>query len=659
METPSYVFCTFVTVPACDAGDGSSCPQIAMSRCDNPRFDLSLRHQEDRGSMGKRRIHDAPSLGIVAVLLASYGCSAPFSANTISEQLYQGSDATLWLGGVVPVCYDGGDGNNPGLLAQARTLLDTYGWSAVANVQFTGWGMCRSPGITGTVRIHFAHGSNGNTSLKGENALQFTDVTLADDASAQQFTYEVLHEFGHVLGWDHEQQRPDNWPQGVFGGEQYCTQNQTNPPQALIDPYGTYRTPYYDVQSIMSYCTGNPWALSPGDVAGVQAAYGLKTPTTRGQNSSNAAVSRTANNLDAYFAHGDGSIWIAYWYDGLNSGTWPSYQLPNAGPGTAPAGAPIAAVSRAANNVDVFYVNSNGGINDNYWSSTGGWGWLTLPSTAGLATPGEQIAAVGASPGALDVIYAGNDRNLYWSHWSGQCSGAVTQCGWQKPLKVVFDGSVPVGAAVSAVARTADRLDIFYIGADGVPHTSACQGFGLNVGGSCTAYNFVNFSLATGSSCVANPGASIAATARSANNIDIFYPSKQGSICTHYWSQGASWTNFAPLGNGTIGSLASITAVTRAPGNLDIFWMASNAQGTGNMHTAWWYAGSNWGTADLGGTYGGVGMSGGLMGATARTSDNLDIFAPGRQFGNPFSSLTTSYWYSGATRWTSYQTDSY
>jgi len=602
--------------------------------------------------MHQRTIHDARLLGIAAMLFAVYGCSAPGNVASERQPLYQGGN--LWFNGLVPVCYDGGDGNNQALLGQARSLLDTYGWSAVANIQFVGWGVCDTPGALGSVRIHFAHGGSGNTSQLGQHVLSFTDLTLADDASAQQFNYIVLHEFGHAIGWLHEQQRPDNW--SLLNGEIYCTINQTNPPQGIALG-GNTRTPYYDNQSIMSYCTGNPGMLSPGDVTGVQDAYGLKTPTMRGQNSSNAAVSRTASNLDAYFAHPDGNIWIAYWYDGLNG--WPGGPLPSAG--TAPAGAPIAVVSRAAANVDLYYVNTNGGISSNAWNP-GGWGAFTLPGTGAngvQATPGAQIAAVGGSPGALDVFYAGTDRNLYWSHWSGQCGSSFTQCGWQNPVQVVSDGSVPVGAAVSAVARTPDRLDIFYIGADYVPHTAWCRGFGLNVSGSCTQNGFGSQTLATDSTCTARPGSSIAATARSVNNIDIFYPGQQGALCTQYWSQGNTWNFYAPFGNGTIGSSASIAAVTRTPNNLDLFWMGNNAQGTGNMHTAWWSAGNDWGTADLGGTIGGVGRAGGLMGAVARTPDNLDIFAPGRLFDNAFSSLTTAYWFTGASGYTSYQTDNY
>lgn len=596
--------------------------------------------------------------GVAALLLAA-GCNAPDGAmDETGEELYQGSGTTLWTNGVVPVCY-ATDGNNQALINKARYLLDTYGWSAVANVQFTGWGACGSSApASGAVRLHFAHGTNGNTAILGKRASAFTDVTLVDDGTDQHYTYEVLHEFGHALAWDHEQQRPDNWPNGTSNPERFCNQNQSG---QSSDPGGTYRTGYYDTQSIMSYCTGWAWQLSPGDVAGVQGAYGIKPGLPyRGANSSNNAASRGTGNLDTFFVHQDGSIWTSYWYSTFPGGNWPTFQLPAAGPNSAPVGAPIASVSRANDNLDIFYVNPSGGVNTNYWNPNG-WGGFTLPGTANLAQPGEQVAAVSGSPGQIDVLYAGKDKNLYWQHWSGQCSGSNTQCGWTNPQKVVGDGSIPVGAAVSAVARTPDRLDVFYLEADGTPHTSACFGFGTTGGGSCNAGSFSNFRLNYNAGCLAAAGGNIAATARTANNIDIFYVNNSKAICTNYWNPSSGWNSFALTGNNATASWSSIAAVTRAPGNLDIFYLGTNAQGTGELHTAWWYQGANgWGTADIGGTYGGVGTPGGVVGAAARTANNLDAWAPGIQlFGGQFRSLTTWYWYTGAPSWTSYQTNSY
>jgi hypothetical protein len=102
-----------------------------------------------------------------------------------------------------------------------------------------------------------------------------------------------------------------------------------------------------------------------------------------------------------------------------------------------------------------------------------------------------------------------------------------------------------------------------------------------------------------------------------------------------------------------------MTAVTRTSGSLDVFFMGTNAQGTGEMNTLAW-AGGGWARKDLGGPYGGVGVPGGIMGAAARTSNNLDIFVPGiLLFGGTFESVSTSYWYTGAANWATYEAVGY
>ena len=135
----------------------------------------------------------------------SLDAEAPIAETT--APLYQ--DGTLWSGGNVPVCF-ATDGNNPNLIGRVRSILDTSGWSAIANVNFTGWGACGSSAASGgQIRLHFAADTFGSTAILGTNG-GFNDMYITNNGTDQHFVYEMLHEFGHGIGFAHEQQRPDN-----------------------------------------------------------------------------------------------------------------------------------------------------------------------------------------------------------------------------------------------------------------------------------------------------------------------------------------------------------------------------------------------------------------------------------------------------------------
>ncbi len=90
-------------------------------------------------------------------------------------------------------------------------------------------------------------------------------------AGTKRLEYMSVHEFGHVLGFEHEQDSDDN--EGPFK----C--------KVGVDA-GTVGVPItpYDRDSIMNYCnrdgnaTGN---LTDSDITGVQKIYGLRRPTLR------------------------------------------------------------------------------------------------------------------------------------------------------------------------------------------------------------------------------------------------------------------------------------------------------------------------------------------------------------------------------------------
>jgi hypothetical protein len=295
-------------------------------------------HEETNMSTEPRALRPVRTPATIAALLASafliFGCAdvtsdAPEDVEATREPLYyapgpaSGPGGTAgaggaWANGKVPVCYAPYDGNNPGLLAEAKTLL-ADSWAQAAKLSFVDWGPCKNicndPDLPSAVRVRFASGSSGNTDWRGTKSAitpstrcdpvccltpGFVEVELTSsdtDRYHQHFRYEVIHEFGHVLGFAHEQERPDNWNGGTA-----INCNQLDDGRKAVTG-GTYETPYDDA-SIMNYCATDPllggnWvtALSSGDITGVRKVYG-RNPAAHGfmirsDSNTNLAVNAT------------------------------------------------------------------------------------------------------------------------------------------------------------------------------------------------------------------------------------------------------------------------------------------------------------------------------------------------------------------------------
>lgn len=252
-----------------------------------------------------------------ALLAAAALAAAPARASVFHQpsRLAPGADGLV----TIPVCLVEGSsaeeksprcracahGVNPGLtrvVAQVRKAL-AESWEAHGGVRFVGFDWCRklSPAEAkdhlglylhpGAVNAAYpaAHG-RGKTDA-ADAALSFkpwgNDARcIALDWSSARMAYRfecveqyAIHEFGHVLGFQHEWHHPKK-PEG-------CTEGRAEP---LPDDPADFSVvgAAYDWDSIMTYtdaCAqvtgvrfGSP-RLSPGDVAGLEAAYPRAGPT--------------------------------------------------------------------------------------------------------------------------------------------------------------------------------------------------------------------------------------------------------------------------------------------------------------------------------------------------------------------------------------------
>jgi hypothetical protein len=128
-----------------------------------------------------------------------------------------------------------------------------------------------------------------------------------------------------------------------------------------------------------------------------------------------SVVSRSVDKLNIFATAASGAVRNATWEPTLAGGWhgwWPIGDI------RVPAGAPVHVVSRSADKLDLFVTDIDGVIRTAAWEPTftDGWhGWWEL--NGGRAAPGAPVTAVSRSPDKLDVFVVGTDNRVWTAAW--------------------------------------------------------------------------------------------------------------------------------------------------------------------------------------------------------------------------------------------------
>jgi hypothetical protein len=189
----------------------------------------------------------------------------------------------------IPVCWENANRYSTEIQWVKSAIEST--WESVANISFQNWGQCVSNGRGIHIKIADTRShSYVGSQLDGEYGGMELNFTFQNFSPICQSNREscikaiAVHEFGHALGLNHEQNRPDS----------VCHDEPSNSRGVAITPY--------DKDSVMNYCNpkwNNDGELSYYDIQGIQKIYGKKA----GNNNTNYGYTSVSDEL------GEDQVW--------------------------------------------------------------------------------------------------------------------------------------------------------------------------------------------------------------------------------------------------------------------------------------------------------------------------------------------------------------
>jgi hypothetical protein len=291
------------------------------------------------------------------------------------------------------------------------------------------------------------------------------------------------------------------------------------------------------------------------------------------------AISRVSTVMDLFAVGPQDRVYSTFW--NYQTGGWSPDWFPVPGPGPFDIRQQVAAVARTPQNLDLFIVGDNGLIYTTYWTQAGSWNsnWFAVPGATTFDVANQQVAAVSRAPGNIDLFAVHGDGKVYTTYWN-------QAAGWNKEWFPVGKLSpFDVRQKVAVVSRTPQNLDLFIVGDNGTVYTT----YWTQAGG----WNADWFPL-PGATTFDVTHQSVVAVSRAPGNMDLFAMHGDGKVYSTYWSQAGGWSQgwFQVPGQMTFDAANQhVTAVSRSSVNLDLYVIG----GQNIVYSAYWNgSGGGW-----------------------------------------------------------------
>ncbi|KQW06937.1 hypothetical protein [Streptomyces sp. Root369] len=297
---------------------------------------------------------------------------------------------------------------------------------------------------------------------------------------------------------------------------------------------------------------GNDWGAITGDWRPIGGYFPAHAKVT--------AISKSPNSIDLFVTGNDGRVYTSWWYEGQDwSGVENNWRPIG---GFFPAGAPVSVTSRNAGNLDAFVTGNDGRVYTSWWYAGSDWSGVNdnWRSIGGVFPAGAPVGAITKTPNSIDLFITGNDGRVYTSWWYEGQEWSGLNDNWRS-----IGGFFPANAPVTPITKSGNSIDLFITGNDGRVYTSwwyaGSEWSGLNdswrsIGGFFPV------------------GAPVSVTSRNAGNLDAFVAGNDGRVYTSWWYAGSDWSgvndNWRSIG-GFFPAGTPVTAITKSSNSIDLF----------------------------------------------------------------------------------------
>jgi nucleoid-associated protein YgaU len=187
--------------------------------------------------------------------------------------------------------------------------------------------------------------------------------------------------------------------------------------------------------------------------------YPLPSPVKASLSSGLAAVSRFPENMEVWWVGEHGSVEGAFWYEG---DTWQPYGKQVAPDGSAAAHSHnLTGVARTRTSMDLLWITPEGAVQWAYWND--GSQWQLHPQKVaedGSASPDSGIAAISRTASTMEVFWIAPDGSVQNAAW--EYGG-----DWKRQDPVADKNNASPKSGIAAISRTAVTTEVFWVAPGG------------------------------------------------------------------------------------------------------------------------------------------------------------------------------------------------